>query len=334
MPSGISGYLNPELVSLGLALASFFTSKHNFSGPLRYGVSKHGPNLQALYQKSPDGTLWVLLLLRAVLPWTQTWLVSALSVAWQYTVQHFREDVRAMMDEANNIYAKTSIALDAAKEDVTVAARYEQDALAHAAETARDSRRANGIKASDFFSAASDMWAAVRATANIMDEARSVCSKASYEAENSRKSYPNHSGVDGCASYMRSASSNADDASRRAQAASKILADAEEARDQDRKARQAASYDEGVVTKATQKLLQVTANLPEKLSEVTKSAQAVRHKVSEAVAKAEQGKLDEAKELMAEAATELEELEGEAEEISEAKTEVRRIYVSQILGLA
>jgi len=61
---------------------------------------------------------------------------------------------------------------------------------------------------------------------------------------------------------------------------------------------------------------------------MSKTAQAVRYMASQAVAKAEQGRLEEATKLAKEAMTELEQIESGAKTIAEAKAEVRKLFIS------
>ncbi|KAH8589006.1 hypothetical protein B0O99DRAFT_637870 [Bisporella sp. PMI_857] len=336
IPSGLSPYLNPAIISISIALLSILSSKSNFSGPLRYGLTKYGPSLQNLYQSSPDGTIWILLLLRAVLPWTSTWFVSALALTWQYTLQHFREDIRDIVDTANNLCARATIAHTSAKEDVDAATRYEHDALVHGNQAFRDARQAEGIKASDFFDAASSAWAAIETATEAIQSANDYSRTASSEAESARRSYGGwqNSGstqVNNYADATSRASANAESAYAQARAARNAYTNFQAARNQDISARERAAKHGQNIKSAIKELTAKTEDLQSDLAELARDVQGVRHKASQAVAKAEQGKLAEAAKLSEEASKALKEVEEEAGRIAEERKEVRSLYVSQVL---
>jgi hypothetical protein len=339
MPSGLSEYLNPALMSLGITFIAFFSSASNFAGPLRYGISKYGPSLHEFYQKSPDGTIWVLVLLRAILPWTQTWLVSVVAITWQYTLQHFREEVRAAMDVVNDIHARAIIAATSARDDVEAALRYEKDTLQNSSEAIRDARLADGIKASDFFDAATGAWAAIRTASDSITRAKVYSSGAATEAENARQnlvsSYHSSSAItaiNNSAGYTNSASSSAVSAENSVEVAMNVITDFRTARNSDESARQQLKGHESQVREGARELLEETESLRGDLARLQKDVQVVRHKANLVVAKAEEGRMGIAKTLAKEATDKLNELEKEAGRIAGVKDEVRKIYVSLILG--
>lgn len=335
--TSVTGYLNPTYIVIGITAIGFFSSKNNFSGPLRYGVTKYGSSIPYLYQKAPGGSIWILILLRAIVPWSQIWVVSVLAVIWQYTLQHFREDVRDVMDTANNLCARATIATTSAKEDVEAALRYEQEALANGSQAIRDARQAEEIKASDFFSAATNAWTAIGTANESIKKAREYSSTACSTAESARSSYANYSNssassANNYANYTQTASTNAEDAYKISRAAINAITSFENAKNQDTSARKKTTDRAKIIQNAVKELLAETAELPKDLATLLKDAQAVRHKVSQAVAKAEQGALADAGKLSEEAQKELEELEEEASRIAGVKDDVRKLIFKQFVG--
>jgi hypothetical protein len=336
LPSGLPEYLNSTLLFLGITFIAFFPSTNNFSGPLRYGISKYGPSLHGLYQKSPGGTVWVLVLLRAILPWTQTWLLGIVAMTWQYTLQHFREEVRAAIDTANDVHARAVVATASAKEGLDAALRHEKDAITSSAEATRDVRIADTIKASDFFDAAADAWAAIRTAADSIGRARSYSSQAELACKNiSTSGYLQSTVRDAISEATNNtsrASSHAVNADNSVAVAINVITDFEAARNRDSAARQQLRNHESQVKEHTREVLSEAESLRRDVATLQKDAQAVHHKANLAVAKAEEGRMTLAKTLAQEAVNKLSELEEEASRIVGVSDELRKMHVSMILG--
>ncbi|KAI8633544.1 hypothetical protein F5Y19DRAFT_414021 [Xylariaceae sp. FL1651] len=301
MPSGTAEFLNPAYISLAIVLIGFFASKHNFSGPLRYGIARYGPSLQGVYKKLPGGAIWALLLFRAIVPWTQTWLVTLLSIGWQYTLQHFREDVRNVTNEAHNLCARASMAAAQAQADLAAVARYQADALAGGATMARDARKAQGVGVGDFFEAASTAFTAVQSAVEAIEQAQI------YSAEATQG---------------------------RVRAVETIMGALRTARDRGTDARKAIQGEEERVLKVVRRLLRKSSTLPAEVAKLAEDVQAVRHQTSLAVAKAEEGRTADAATLMRDTTAELEKLEVEVKRIAGVKAEIQGLLVSQVLGAA
>ncbi|KAH8689719.1 hypothetical protein GQ44DRAFT_780580 [Phaeosphaeriaceae sp. PMI808] len=325
----IGGFYKPSSISLirWLLLAA------NSAFELAYTIW-----LESESEADDRGTIWIfLLLLRALLPGTPTGLVSFSAVAWQYTLQHFRKDIRDVMDAANNLCARATIAHTSAKEDVDAAIKYEHDALVTSNQALRDARLAESIKASDFFDAASNAWSAIETAAEAAKSAKDYGASANTAAENARQSYSEYTStssthVNAYANSTRNAVGETENAYIQARAAMNVYTNFQAARKQDTLARNKASEYSRNITSAVKQLTVKTASLQSDLAELAKDVQGVRYMASQAVAKAEQGRLAEAAKLSEKATNELKDIEEEAERIAKERKEVRRLYVSQITG--
>lgn len=347
-----------------LIAVSFVASRNNISGPLRYGCHEYGPWMQILYEKAPEGSVWALVLLSFLVPWTQAWVMGVLAVGWQYTLQHYREEVRNVRDQANNLCARATIVTGNAQSQLAEAIRYELDALSNGALVLRDSRQAQGIKASDFFNASQTAWTAVQSAADATDSAyrhsitaltvtenaltaAETALAAANTARNSAATHSsNHTAAVNCQNHTYTAATelgnarghaeNArnqnESASGKAEVARDTVTRYTMARDQDKKARNDEKHHADRVVGSTRKIVDKTAGLSDTSARVSELAQDVRHNASVAVAAVEQGKMTQAKEQLDKARQDLDKVEAEAKKIATANSDVRKLYITQILA--
>lgn len=355
---------SPTFLSLAVTLLSFVASRNNISGPLRYGLHKYGPWMQTFYEKAPEGSVWALVFLRFLLPWTQAWVMGVLAVGWQYILQHYREEVRNVTDQANNLCARATIVASNAQSQVAEAIRYELDALSNGAQVLRDSRQAQGIKASDFFNASQTAWTAVQSAAEATDSAyrysvtaltvadnaltaADTALAAANTARNSTTTYSsNHTAAVNCQNHTHTASTelgnarnhaenarNQNESARnKAEVAHDTVTRYTVARDQDRKARNDEKQNADRAVGGTRKIVDKTAGLSAISARLSELAQDVRHMASVAVAAVEQGKMMQAKEQLDKAKNDLAKVEEAAKKIATANSDVRKLYITQILG--
>lgn len=334
--STLTDLWNPTFLSIGITLLSFITSRNNISGPLRYGVHKYGPWMQTFYEKAPDGTIWGLMLLRFLLPWTQAWLIGVLSLCWQYILQHFREDVRNVTDQANNLCARVSIAVSTVHAHVAEASRYELDALTNGAQVLRDARQAEGIKASDFFSECDAAWTAIERAAQATTAAHGYSATALPVAQNARDSQSSYSNniatANAYLSHTQTAANELSKAQNKAEVARDTISRFSDASAKDQEARRRERQNASRAVSGAKKIVEKSAGLSAASSELATLAQEVRHTASVAVAAVEQGRMDQAREYVEKAKKGLEGVEKEAGRIASVKSDVRQLYITQILG--
>jgi hypothetical protein len=314
----------------------FLASKNNISGPLRFGLHQYNPWFRRVYKKSPDWTVLVLLVLRVLLPWTQMWLIGALSVSWQYTLQYFREAVRGIADKANNLSVRAAIAATQARDDSAAASRYEQDALSNVALAIRDARQSRTIKTTDFFAEANAAWVAIEAAAQLT----SIAAEYSDTAANAAQGAYNHCShlSSNSASYAeqykaksKTAADSLNGANANAQAAKEAVARFRRAQSQDEEARKEESENSTRVTSAVKDLNIRAAGLPDAAVRLTRRAEQLRYQTNKAIATAEEGRVAAAQDLLELAVKELDEVEKEADRIASEKVAVRKVFISQIL---
>jgi hypothetical protein len=338
IPSTSSDYFGQGFILTGLVFVSFLASKNNISGPLRYGISQYGPWISTLYQKSPDWAILGLLSVRVLLPWTHMWLIGIVALGWQYTLQHFNEAVREVTDQANNICARANIAANNTREDAIDAVRYERDALTNTAVALRDVRRAHGIKVSDFYEEAMTIWSAIGSALNSVRTAADYSTTAVNAAEsayNSARSYSSSSSsttnANNYFTYTKSASVSLNNAIARALSAQQAVVNFEKARSLDEQARQRERSYSSTVTSKLKKLADRTNTLPAGSAKLVKMAEDLRYQVTRALTAADQGRMDQAKQLITSATKELDIVEKEADRIASEKREIRRQFISQVL---
>jgi hypothetical protein len=188
-------YPSFELWLQGLFFASlcffgFFTVKTNLIGPLRYGYRKHSDLISTFSQYLPNWSPYVILLAFTLLPMSRVWLMGAVPVVWQYTLQQYREAVREITDKVDDACSRATIAANNAHEHAMTAARYEAQALDIAAVALRDERLAQYIKVTDFFDRSTQAWAELGSITDAAEAASAAAKTALGDARRVRDSEP------------------------------------------------------------------------------------------------------------------------------------------------
>ncbi|KAI9768166.1 MAG: hypothetical protein M1840_004996 [Geoglossum simile] len=329
-PPGQYDYWNQGLILMAIVFVSFIAARNNISGPLRYGIQKYGPWVRTIWGKSPEWTILALLFVRVLLPWTQTWLIGVVAIAWQYTYQHFREAVRNVTDQVNNICISATIAANKAREEAAAATRYELDALGAAATAIRDARQTQGIKSSDFFDEAMAAWAAVKRATDATSAACSHASTAVSSAESAYNSSRTTSSAN-CYNQSRAASGSLNDAHSHALSAQDMVIKSDRAQRQDTAAREQARRNARHVAGMVDQLTGISGPLPAAAARLIERAEVLRYEATTALAAAEEGRMEKANKLAAAAKSKLIEIEAEAKRIVAEKDKARRQLISQVL---
>jgi hypothetical protein len=258
------------------------------------------------------------------------------SFGWQYILQHFREEVRNVTDQANNFIARASIVASNVQGDVAEAARYELDALSSGGQARRDARRANGIKASDFFSKCDEAWTAIERAADATAAAYNHSNTAISEAVNARNSQThnssNYNAAQNYVNYTQTAANQLDIAQNKAEVARDTITRFSTATKHDQDGRNQERQNAERAVRAAQKIIDKNAGLSAASTKLAVWAQEVRHTASMAVAAVEQGRMEIGKEHLEKAKKDLDKIDQEAQRIAAVKNEVRKLYIDQALG--
>jgi hypothetical protein len=260
----------------------------------------------------------------------------AVLVAWQYTVQQYREAVRQITNRANSAYSYAMLAVSNTREHTAAAAQYEKQALDTAAIAVRDARLAQSIKLIDFFEEARGAWTAIGRVADAAAETSQKAREAVNDARSVVESEPpgTRDGILAKALYKRStaaleAADGAEKAARFAQATVDDFKDAK-AQFSDVRTREVSNAERTVAISGS--LANSTANTSVRAFTVTEEAEKVKKLADQASAAAAEGDMKSANSLAKEAEDAAKKAAEAEKKVALAREEARKLLVKLQLG--
>jgi len=262
-------------------------------------------------------------------------LIATVPVGWQYTLQHFHEDVRNITDKASSAYSKAMVAGNNAREDATAASNYESQALETAAKALRDSRMAQGIKATDFFEESVEAWAAIGRMTNATGAAESEGNTAlGYARQASNVQHPNSTARSLAENYFERAKVANDftkEANAKAKWAQAAVAEFRTAKGQNEQAREEEQQNCTTTVNIAEKITERIASISTQAHSAITGAEEVRRFAAEATAAAIEGHMDKADSLVNDAKKESVKVEEAAKQVALAKKKARELLIKLML---
>ena len=263
---------------------------------------------------------------------SRVWLIGATPVAWQYTLQQYREAVRVITDRVDNACSRATTAANNSHEHAITAARYETQALDTAAAALRDERLAKYIKVTDFFDKAVEAWAALDrvttatevalvAARTVSDDARRVMNSEPPASENRRLAIALAKDLFEKATRAQESAEEAAEKTRLAQA---IVKDSKDAKKQDDEARKKEADNAKRAVTTAQSLAGSTAKTSSAALVAAAGAEKVRSCAGQAKAAALEGDMESAASWAAKADEAVGEVVKAEKEVALAKEEARK----------
>jgi uncharacterized protein YoxC len=147
----------------------FAYQSKEFSCHLRYGYLQWKSLVGVFDSMLGTWTLGSMLVLDMLIPFSFVWVTVAALFAWHYVLLQHREAIRQVSLEVEKFCLQGKVALDHSRKCITTVSEYEKQALGTAEKACRDSRLAQGVKATDFFDMSNQAWAALSQVAGPID---------------------------------------------------------------------------------------------------------------------------------------------------------------------
>ncbi|KAF7587829.1 hypothetical protein BBP40_006681 [Aspergillus hancockii] len=282
-----------------VVVAGYLAPTVKFDGPVRYGYINYSQHFAQVYHLLTNRWTLVVLFLAPslyVLPFVSLGLVATCLAAWVHVYREYNEHLRQINDDVAEYLAEAAVATVSARAYTATAARYQTEMVSMVAAARRDALLVKTVKATDFFSCATEAWAALGTSTQPAETAREKATElvnVAVEAMQADKPVEEGGRSQALARYLQQTSKDARDRAteveERLKAAQEAMSTCKEAQKLVEDARMKAKSNATSIAAKAKQLFQILAVIPEGLSAVELGAETTKRFATQAVDAATKG---------------------------------------------